>query len=116
MLQYSFAQKLSLILRTSTLLTLKIICSQNTAKKLSQFTNFPANMVLFVVRKKICTAPFPDVQELLSRRTLKENVYIFLYISLRKVLFRRRSKILSGGMWGGGTLKNFLRRLAVWAL
>ena len=65
-LQYSFAQKTSLILRISTLLKLKIICSQNTAKKLSQFTNFPANMFLFGVRKNICTAPFPDAQELLS--------------------------------------------------
>ena len=33
-LQYSFAQKISLILRISILLKLKIICSQNTAKKL----------------------------------------------------------------------------------
>ena len=51
-LQYCFAQKTSLILRISTLLKLKITCSQNTAKKLSQFTNFPANMFLFGVRKK----------------------------------------------------------------
>ena len=59
-LQYSFVQKPSLILRISTLLKLKIICSQSTAKKLSQFTNFPAGMFLFVVRKNICAAPFPD--------------------------------------------------------
>ena len=65
-LQYSFAQKASLILRISTLLKLKIICSQNTVKKLSQFTNFSAKMFLFGVRKNICTAPFPDAQELLS--------------------------------------------------
>ena len=65
-LQYSFAQKTSLILRISTLLGLEITCSQNTAKKCSQFTNFPANMFLFGVRKIICTAPFPDAQELLS--------------------------------------------------
>ena len=39
-LQYSFAQKTTLILRISTLLKLKIKCSQNTAIKLSQFTNF----------------------------------------------------------------------------
>ena len=39
-LKYSFAQKTSLILRISTLLKLKIKCSQNTAIKLSQFTNF----------------------------------------------------------------------------
>ena len=64
-LQYSFAQKTSLILRISTLLKLKIF-SQNTAKRISQFTNFPTNMFLFRARKNICTAPFPDAQELLS--------------------------------------------------
>ena len=80
-LQYSFAQKTSLILRISTLLKLKIICSQNTAKKLSQFTNFPANMFLFGVRKNICTAPFLDAQELHSWITLKASVSLFLYIS-----------------------------------
>ena len=103
-LQYCFAQKTSLILRISTLLKLKIICSQNTAKKLSQFTNFPANMFLFGVRKNICTAPFPEAQELLSSSTLKTNIclYISVYLS-KKFLFQRRIKILSGGMggWGG---------------
>ena len=79
-LQYSFVQKPLLILWISTLWKLKIICSQNTAQKLSQFTNFSANMFLFSVRKNICTAPFPDAQELLSWSTLKENVCIFLYI------------------------------------
>ena len=64
-LKYSFAQKTSLILQTSTLLKLKITCSQNAAKTPSQFTNFPASMFLFGVRKSICTAPFPDAQELL---------------------------------------------------
>ena len=81
-LKYSFAQKTSLILRISTLLKLKITCSQNTAKTPSQFTNFPASMFLFGVRKSICTAPFPDAQELLYWTTLKANVCIFLYISL----------------------------------
>ena len=65
-LQYGFAQKTSLILRMSTLLKLEITCSQNTTKQLSQLTNFPANMFQFGVRKIICTAPFPDAQELLS--------------------------------------------------
>ena len=83
----SSLKKASLILRTSTLLTLKIICSRNTAKKLSQFTNFPANMLLFGVRKNICTAPFSGALELLSWSILKANFCIFLYISLRKFLF-----------------------------
>ena len=38
--QYSFTQKASLILWTFTHLTLKIICYRNTAKSLSDFTNF----------------------------------------------------------------------------
>ena len=54
-------------------------------------------MFLFDVRKNICTAPFRDAQELQSWSTLKPNVSIFLYISLRKFLFQKRSKVLSGG-------------------
>ena len=46
----------STILRTSTHLTLKIISS------LSHFTNFPADMFLFGVRKNIWTAPILDAQ------------------------------------------------------
>ena len=45
-------QKISLILRMSTHLSLKIICSRNTAKNLSNFTNFPASMFLWSTRKK----------------------------------------------------------------
>ena len=68
----------SLLLQIWTPLKLKIICSQNTVKIFSQFTNFPGKMLLFGVRKNICTAPFRDAQELLSWRTLKANVCIFL--------------------------------------
>ena len=80
----------------------------NTVKNFSDFTNFPANIFLFSVRKNICTAPFLDAQELYSSSTLKTNVCLFLYISVRKFLFQRRSKILSGGEWVGGRLKNFI--------
>ena len=66
-------KKTSLILRTSTHLTLKIIGSRNIAKNLSDFTNFPANMFLFSFRKKVCTAPFLDAQEMHSWITLKAN-------------------------------------------
>ena len=52
----------STILRTSTHFTLKIMSSRNTAKSLSDFANFPADMFLFGVRKNICTAPFLDAQ------------------------------------------------------
>ena len=41
--------------------------------------------------QEICTAPFLDAQELYSRSTLKANVHILLYISVRKFLFQRRS-------------------------
>ena len=88
-LQYSFAQKISLILRISILLKLKIICSQNTAKKLYQFTNFPGNMFL-------------------------ANVCIYLYISLRKFCFKDLARFYLV-VWGNGGGKIIsLRRLAVW--
>ena len=78
-----------------------ITCSQNTAKKLSQFTNFPANMFLFGVRKIICAAPFLDAQELLSWSTLKANVCIFLRISLRKFFcFQDVAKFYLVTVWG----------------
>ena len=113
-LRYIFAQKTSLILRISALLKLKIICSQNTAKNLSQFTPFPAEMFLFGVRKNICTTSFPDVQELLSWNTLKANVCIFLYISLRKFCLENLARFYLV-VWevGGGWIIS-LRRLAVW--
>ena len=62
-LRYSFAQEISFISRTLIYLTFKIICSGNTAKNLSQLTNFPANLFLFSVGKNICTAPFIEAQE-----------------------------------------------------
>ena len=108
-LQYNFTQKTSLILRTSTHLTLKVICSRNTAKKLSGFTNFPANMFLFGVRKNICTAWFLDAQEPHSWSTLKANVFIFLHISVRRFLFQRHVKILSGEGWVVERLIYFLK-------
>ena len=52
----------STILRTSIHLKLKMIPSHNTVKSLSDFTNFPADMFMFRVRKNICTAPFLDAQ------------------------------------------------------
>ena len=79
---YFFAQKTSLILRTSTHSTLKKICFRNTAKNLSHFTNVPANIWLVSKKKNICTVPFLDSQEMHSRSTLRANVCIFLYISV----------------------------------
>ena len=64
-----FFAKKTLILRTSTHLTLKRMCSENTADNLSHFPNFPANRFLLGVRKSICTTPFLDAQELDSWST-----------------------------------------------
>ena len=47
-----------LILQTSTHLTLKVICSHNTAKNLSDFTNFTTKIILFGVRKNIALHHF----------------------------------------------------------
>ena len=90
----------SLILRTSNYLTLKIICSHNTAKNISEFTNFPVKMFLFGVRRNICTT---------SCLHCKANVCIVLYISLRNFLFQRCSKVLSDGGGMGKRLNNFLK-------
>ena len=50
-----------------------------------------------------------------SSSTLIANVVIFLYISVRKFLFQKRSKVLSdGGGLGGGWITS-LRWFAVWA-
>ena len=63
-------------------LSLEIICPCNIAKNLSHFTNFPANIFLFGVRKNICTASFLDNKELLFESKCR---YISAY--LRKKIF-----------------------------
>ena len=78
------------------------------SQKTFHFTKFSSRYVSVWCQKKNCTAPFSDAQELNFCSTLKANVCIFLYISLRKFLFQRLSKILSGGIRGRGRLNNFL--------
>ena len=80
----------------------KIMLPQHSQKP--DFTHFPANMLLVGVRKNICTAPFLDTQELHSQSTWKANICIFLHISVRKYLFQRRRKLLTGR-----GLNNFLK-------
>ena len=51
-----------------------------------------------------------DAQEPHSLSSLKANVCIFLYISVRVILFHRRSKLLSsGGRWLGMRQNDFLQ-------
>ena len=83
-LQYSFAQKTSLILWNSTHLTLKIISSCNTAKSLCDFINFPANMFLFEVRKNICTPSFLDAQNAFLKHFESEWSYISVYLRKKR--------------------------------
>ena len=79
-----FLWKTSLIIWTSTHLTLKIICCCNTAKNLSEFTKkFPASMSLFGVKKKHLHSTVSWRPKLHSWSTLKANVRLFLYISVR---------------------------------
>ena len=61
--------------------------------------------------------PTLQICHCLTPRTafLKSNVCIFLYISIRKFLFQRRSKILSGGGFVRGVWTISFRWLAVWA-
>ena len=71
-------------------------------------------MLLFNIKKDICTSPFLDAQELHYWNTLKASVCIFLYIYVRTFLFQRRSKIylMRGGLredW-----KISLRRFPDW--
>ena len=110
-LQYSFAQKTSLILRISTHLKLKIISFRNTAKSLSDIKIFNQLCLCLVSENVfICTASFLDAQEPHSLSSLKANVCIFLYISGTVILFHRRSKLLSsGGRWLGVRQNNFLQ-------
>ena len=87
---------------------------RSTAKNLSEFTNFPVSMFLCGVRKNICTTPFLDAQELHFWITLKANVCMFLYISLKK--FHFRGVVLSGGGGMGGNWIISSWRVAVLAL
>ena len=59
---------------------------------------FQQTIFCLVSEKTFALHTFPDSQEQHFWSTLKTNVCIFMYIFLRKFLFERRSKIISGGM------------------
>ena len=85
-LWYSFAKRTSLILWTSTRLTLKIICSRNAAKNLSDFKNIPADIILFGVRKKYlhCTISWSPRTAFLK---YFESKCLYIYVYLCKNIF-----------------------------
>ena len=62
------------------------------------FALFQQPCFCLMSEKNICTAPFLDAQELHSWDTLNANVSIFLYISTRRLLSQRRSKIWTSGV------------------
>ena len=87
---------------------------QSRSKILTHFTNLNSldienNMLpqhMFFQKKYLhCTISWRPRTAFL--KTLKANVCIFLYISSRKFLFQRRSKVLFAGGWNGGRSNNF---------
>ena len=113
-----FCSKASLILRFSTHSTLKKFTPATQRKTFLTLQIFQQTSGW--CQKKHLHCLFLDTQELHSRSTLK-TICIFMYISVRKYLLQRRSKLLSGGVSGvvdGGRgremLNNSLRQLAVW--
>ena len=112
-LQYSFAKKTTLKLNS-----LDIENNMLPKHSLKPFWlyKFSSKNVSVWCQKNICTTPFLNAQELHFWGTLKANVCIFLYISLKKICFRDvvRFYLVGGGM--GGDWINHLRRFAVWAL
>ena len=102
-LQYSFSQKTSFIWWTSTSssMAMKIICSHNIAETTFQQTCFclvSGKKIAEIVKYHILTRKNCDN----SWNTLKANVCIFLYISVRKNFFQRSTKICWGSVCVGG--------------
>ena len=78
-LQYSSAQKGPLILQISTHLTLKIICSRNTAK----YKQLPYGGTLFELCKK-----FYNLIEVFENSTISQHFNTFIY-SIKTLKFSR---------------------------
>ena len=76
-LQFHFKKPLSFC-ESQLLWNWKQYAPKTQPKNFLIFKIFQKKMLLFGVRKNICTAPFPDAQELLSWSTLKAKVCIFL--------------------------------------
>ena len=98
---HTFYNKISLKKPHLFHLTLKTICNRNTAKKRSDFTYFQ--------QRCFCLGS----EKIFALHHFVMPVCIFLYISLRKFLFREHSKVLSGRECMGGAWISSLRRLTV---
>ena len=85
--------------------------TRTTQPKMHSLYKFSSQHVAGWCQKKNFIAPFLDSQKLHYRSTGEANVYIFLFISVRKLLFQSRKKILS--VRGGYRIS--LRWLAVWS-
>ena len=79
-LQYSYAQETSLILRTSTHLTLKIICSRNTAKSLSDLINFQQTRFCLVSEKIFVLHPLLTPKNYILEAFERKCLYISIYL------------------------------------
>ena len=81
-LQYSFAQKISLILRTLAHLTLKIICSLNTAKNLSELQIFQQTCFCLVSEKIFALQNFLTPKNCISEALWKQMIDLEYPVSL----------------------------------
>ena len=91
-LQCSFAQKPSLTLRTSTHLTLKIVCSRNKAKNSSHFTNFPANFLCLMSEKAFALHHFLIPKNCILEALCKEmSVYLCICLNISVYLRKKFS-------------------------
>ena len=94
-------------------MAMKIICSHNIAETLYTLKIFQQTCFCLVSQKQI--AEMVHYRILAPKNydnswnTLKANVCIFLYISIRKFLLHRSSKIWWGGGWVEGWLNNFVK-------
>ena len=126
-------KKFSLILRISTRLALGITSSRHTAKNLSEFRNFLTLQSLHISFCCVKKQQQQQQQQQQTKNKIKQKIFalhhfwmprtaflsvyfcipLCLYISVRKFLFQRRSKILFGGDGFGRNWIIYLRRLTV---
>ena len=118
-LQYSFTQKTTLILRISTLLKLKIKCSQNTLSQKNTFSVYKFSSKHFSVwcKKKHlhCTISWRPRTTFLKYFESK-CLYISVYLSKKSLVSKTWQDFIwwYGEVGGGGCWIISLRWLVVW--